>query len=427
MTSRTEELIGEGPETNISESVTPTYYLRSSALAGYVINEIDAQGHKTKGYVYAGGERLAEQVTTPWYNTITWQHKNPMTGSWVEVSAYSPSAGRREMDPMGREVGTTAPPSPPSEPPPPTRAPNYIENFGGQTSEAELGMQLFEDFYVNKNYGGGAGPGQGGFWEQWNDHVTEREFQLMAGGHFGINKMNASTSGGSYEWVSQYQDSGYIGEDGIVYVVSKDVGYFRLVPGSGSPQKKLPGGIQFLHDNNSGNFNSYSSSFDPGIEGIVRAMFSDPCTKAFEAAGLVSPKENYERGVVIGPASLLRDSSQSNLQYTGITEKARQKNATDANSSGTDAVTITNYPGHDREVYDGRPRIFLNTPAFSDDLTHVLIHEFMHAGGAVGDGSRFGSDLAYLGAKWIRVGMGTKGEGIYRFTNSEGEIQDACR
>lgn len=70
----------------------------------------------------------------------------------------------------------------------------------------------------------------------------------------------------------------------------------------------------------------------------------------------VSPKENYEKGVVIGPASVLRNSSQENLEYMGITERARQKNVSAANDHNTNAVTITNYPGRTVEAPDGRPR-----------------------------------------------------------------------
>ena len=107
---------------------------------------------------------------------------------------------------MGRDVGLVPPPNPLAEPTsPPTRSPMYLENEGGQTNEAELGMQLYEDFYINKNYGGGYGPGQGGFWEQWYHHAAQREYELMTGGHFlfGTDKMNATSGsrGAAYELV----------------------------------------------------------------------------------------------------------------------------------------------------------------------------------------------------------------------------------
>src|SRR5204863_6971427 len=50
VTRRTEELIGEGPATNITESVTTTYYLRSTVPGRYVTSALTAHGQKTKGY-----------------------------------------------------------------------------------------------------------------------------------------------------------------------------------------------------------------------------------------------------------------------------------------------------------------------------------------------------------------------------------------
>lgn len=44
------------------------------------------------------------------------------------------------------------------------------------------------------------------------------------------------------------------------------------------------------------------------IESILleESLLSDACTKAFEAAGLTSPRELLKKGVVIAPASLAR-------------------------------------------------------------------------------------------------------------------------
>ena len=86
--------------------------------------------------------------------------------------------------------------------------------------------------------------------------------------------------------------------------------------------------------------------------------------KAFESAGLTPPKTLLERVVVIGPASLLVDSSRENLSYMGITEYARQRDA-ERYSSGIDrAVTIRDHPGKIADTVDGRPRILLNASAF---------------------------------------------------------------
>src|SRR6266478_8883782 len=153
-----------------------SYSAPSGITAPATVNlSYDAVGNRTSTSDESG-ILLAEHTTTTGYNLITWQHKNPMTGSWIETSASDRGPVRSEVDPMGRDVGLVPPPNPPAEPTsPPTRSPMYLENAGGQTNEAELGMQLYEDFYINKNYGGGYGPGQGGFWEQWYHHAANRE------------------------------------------------------------------------------------------------------------------------------------------------------------------------------------------------------------------------------------------------------------
>lgn len=248
VTTRDETLVGGGPQTYISQVSATTYYLRSSVLGNYVIDEINPQGNKDKGYVYAGGERLAEHATTPWLNTITWQHKNPNTGSWIEAT-MDRLPSRTEVDSIGRDVGV-APPQVinlPDPPPPPTRSPMYLENVGGQTIEAELGMQLYEDIYINKIFDKGAGPGQGGFTgDKYRALMRVREFQLMSGARFlfGMDKMNAAggLGGDSYELVYDsyainVKDSGEGNVVGSMTIVG--VSYYRLVPGSGSPQNPL--------------------------------------------------------------------------------------------------------------------------------------------------------------------------------------------
>jgi len=251
VTTRTEEEIEEGPETNISVSTASTYYLRSTVLGGYVLSELDGQGQKSKGYIYAAGERIAEQVTTPYYNTIAWQHKNPLTGSWVEVAAADAMPTRHEMDPMGRGVGTAAPPIP-SEPSPPART-AYYEIEGGQTAEGELGMQLYEDMYINRVFGKGFGPGQGGFWEAWRQHELEREFQLMVGQRF-LSGVDRTLAGGEaqFEYVDDSYDMAIDVHGGIkggttadfgMTIIHVTQGYYRLLPGSqgkkGEKKKEL--------------------------------------------------------------------------------------------------------------------------------------------------------------------------------------------
>jgi len=53
--NRWEEQVGE--ETQIRESTTTVYYLRSTALGGQVVAELDEAGAKQVGYIFAGGLR----------------------------------------------------------------------------------------------------------------------------------------------------------------------------------------------------------------------------------------------------------------------------------------------------------------------------------------------------------------------------------
>ena len=221
--TRTETLVGTGPQTSIAENTETIYYLRSTVLGGYVVGELDAQGQKRKQYIYAAGERLAEHWTSNGSNTINWQHRNPLTDSWISVDARSLFSFRTEVDAHGRETGLEAPTILPNEPPPPpTRSPSYLEMQGGPTLEAELGQQLYEDVYVNKIFESGDGPGQGGY-----DRLrTVREGHLLAGGRFlfGLDLTNAILSG-EYEEV----EGGVGWGDDVEFPV--ELTYYRPKPG----------------------------------------------------------------------------------------------------------------------------------------------------------------------------------------------------
>jgi hypothetical protein len=85
-------------------------------LGGAKVVELDANGNKIAGYVYANGVRVAEQEVEPTFGGVKWQHLNPGTNSWVET-ASNRLAGRQEMDPDGAEVGTADPWVVPQAPP----------------------------------------------------------------------------------------------------------------------------------------------------------------------------------------------------------------------------------------------------------------------------------------------------------------------
>lgn len=100
-TKRTEEFVNGGPQTTITTTVTTTYYVRSSLAGGDIALELDGQGNKVKGYIYAFGDRLAEHWTS--FNGVVWRHTNPVTGTMLQ------GAQRSEFDPLGAEVGNYDP------------------------------------------------------------------------------------------------------------------------------------------------------------------------------------------------------------------------------------------------------------------------------------------------------------------------------
>ena len=102
---RTEVLTDGGPQTRITAEVSTTYYVYSTVLGGAKIHELNESGLAFKGYVYVNGQRLAEQ---DWSVAVFWHHANPGTGSWVETD-YLRQPTRKEMDPIGAELGTTDP------------------------------------------------------------------------------------------------------------------------------------------------------------------------------------------------------------------------------------------------------------------------------------------------------------------------------
>jgi hypothetical protein len=85
--------------------ISTTYYLRSTVLDGRVITELNQNGQKTKGYVFAGGQLLAAQQA----NAVTWQFENPLTGSRGRASADGSFYRQAETDPTGVNLGFSDP------------------------------------------------------------------------------------------------------------------------------------------------------------------------------------------------------------------------------------------------------------------------------------------------------------------------------
>lgn len=89
-----------------------TYYLRSSVLDDAIIAEMNSGGQKNVGYVYSpDGELLARQVPAGSSSYIAWKHGTP-TGQYdynVGGAFGSGVASRVELDPLGADIGLTAP------------------------------------------------------------------------------------------------------------------------------------------------------------------------------------------------------------------------------------------------------------------------------------------------------------------------------
>jgi hypothetical protein len=94
----------------MTESTTSTYYIHSAVLGGKTIAELNQSGVKTKGYVYSGGARIATQLVNGATNSTSFESTNPVTGAVTTTDANGTYAGRREPDPLSRDL--TAPPDP---------------------------------------------------------------------------------------------------------------------------------------------------------------------------------------------------------------------------------------------------------------------------------------------------------------------------
>lgn len=86
-------------------SVQTTYFLRSSVLGGQVISDYDAQGTRTGGYVYAGGNLLYVQR----YGQNMWHFVNPATGDARDTDITGKLINDTHLDPEGVNTGASDP------------------------------------------------------------------------------------------------------------------------------------------------------------------------------------------------------------------------------------------------------------------------------------------------------------------------------
>jgi hypothetical protein len=76
-------------------------------LGGLVVTELDAQGRKAKGYVYLGGDVIAEQGVSTL--ALSFRHDDPLTGSRAGSAPDGVHWKAIEADPEGVNVGVADP------------------------------------------------------------------------------------------------------------------------------------------------------------------------------------------------------------------------------------------------------------------------------------------------------------------------------
>jgi len=109
--SKTTQLNNNPPTTSQQTS----YDLRSSALGGSVTTELNGQGQKQKGYVFAGGELLAVQQKDHLGNDqVLWSHTDSVSNTALESNASGQinsavESQRLDLDPMGGAIPPTDP------------------------------------------------------------------------------------------------------------------------------------------------------------------------------------------------------------------------------------------------------------------------------------------------------------------------------
>jgi YD repeat-containing protein len=135
---------------NAPASVTSTYYLRSTALGGKVVAEMDSNGYKRVGHIYAGEMEIATQtIFNPGHGSqVSWSSTNPATGSHYALD-NGRNAGREELDLLGADVTNPPDSNPLTVDEPPLYNPKFndrpLEYSWGPSQEVADAMSWWED------------------------------------------------------------------------------------------------------------------------------------------------------------------------------------------------------------------------------------------------------------------------------------------
>ena len=99
-----QSLDGDGLKAKWVENGVTTFYVRSSALGGQTIVELDQYGNKVRGYVYGGGQEIAKQEA----GQVLWDQRDVSGVSMRLTNSSGGVASKVETDPLGTQVSDTS-------------------------------------------------------------------------------------------------------------------------------------------------------------------------------------------------------------------------------------------------------------------------------------------------------------------------------
>jgi len=99
---------GDGFVVKETDFLGTKYSIRSSALKGATLTELDNTGQKSLTNVFASGEMLAVQSN----NGVLWQHQSPLDTTERQTDSTGAEVSRAELNPTGANFGAQPPPPP---------------------------------------------------------------------------------------------------------------------------------------------------------------------------------------------------------------------------------------------------------------------------------------------------------------------------
>ncbi|MGH9877313.1 MAG: hypothetical protein ACRD5H_06720, partial [Nitrososphaerales archaeon] len=362
-TKKTEEFIGGGPQTEITTTVTTTYYVTPRALGGQVMLELNATGGRRKSYVYVGNARIAEdyEVYEGSQRYIAWRHSNPVTGTALKTLDSGGVHERMEYDPFGAEVGNVDPYFG-------SEIPTYIDMRGDEPLYLEGG----DPFDLS------GGCELDGLPIACSDLLRRVEVgAVQAVGPKGIAGDVIHLGGGLI--FGRYGTGSHLDDEGDRVT---DYQYFYGQVKQNKPIVRidpLPNN-EFIFKNR-----AYEKEF---YDILYEFVTNQDCVDQYKRIGIdiVDLLTNPKRGIRIGPGDLFRNSSYKmlNLQNRlGLTD-AGLKNAIAASGYSFNAYAIGRA---EFLVEKSLPTILLSATAVRlgrEHLAKTFSHELIHAAGIRG-------------------------------------------